>query len=192
MASINATDRRVAHFRAWLSEIQARGEDAVPLDVIERVRGRLGPPPQLGLLTARHVMLALRDLRLQIHLNDIPEIMRRINRIDSGYFAPPLDLPADVEADLIAKYERVCYALRRVNNASMSSVFVARKLLEEGGAANAEHVTHFPEFKSEWKRAQLERLWEQLSPFRDENVAQTALAPSLFDEVAPVICDIKR
>jgi hypothetical protein len=167
MASSYLTYSAIAHFSARLQNMQARGENVVADDVLERVRVQLQTlDPELRqqeqLLTDAHMLAALRALRLQHRYSEnIPEMMKRL-----GGFAPLLDLPAEVEADLISKFGRVLRALRCLPEPrSLSHGFIARKLLQEGGPANDAYFAHFPAFSSEAKREHQERVWEQLLPF---------------------------
>ena len=169
MASSYFTYSAIAHFSARLQNMQARGENVVADDVLERVRVQLRLDQELRqqeqqepILTDAHLRAALRALRLQHRYSEnIPEMMKRL-----GSFAPLLDLPAEVEADLIARFGRVQRALRCMPEPrSLSHGFIARKLLQEGGPANDAYVAHFPAFSSEAKREHQERVWEQLLPF---------------------------
>ena len=158
----------IAHFSAWLKNAQARGENVVEDDVLERVRVHLHRDPDLRQQerhTDKHLLSSLRALRLHRHFDNIPEMKKRL-----GGFAPLLDLPMDVEAGLISKFGRVKRALRCLpEQRSLSHVFIARKLLQEGGPANDVYVAYFPVCNSEAKRDAQERVWEQLLPFREDH-----------------------
>ena len=168
-----AVDQNARFMREWLAAIQGKHGDRVPDAVVERLRAELGcsrvPPQHRQLLTSRDVLLALKKLRMLMHYyQDIPEITRRMRALDEeeggrGFFAfaAPLDLPAEVEEALISGYAEVRRALmRRWPPASLSSVFIVRKLLEAGGPANDAHLAHFPYICSEAKRASQQRLWK--------------------------------
>ena len=170
-----AVDRMHQHarfLREWLATVQGKHGDRVPDAVVERVRAELGCsqiPRHRQLLTSRDVLLALKKLRMALHYEDVPEITRRLRALDEeggGFFAvaAPLDLPEEVEEALISGYVEVRRALmRRSPPATLSPVFIVRKLLEAGGPANDAYLAHFPHFRSEAQRAMQERVWKTVS-----------------------------
>ena len=153
-------DKEVVVFKRYLDVLHMRNEDRVPDDVYDKIRRQLEKhvtyARAIHAPTRESVRHVLRELRLARYLINMPELLNRLRGVT------PLNLSAEVEADLITKYEKARCAYRhRYPGVSVPASFIAHKLLQTMEGQNA-NLAYFPLMNSIENRSRHERMWETM------------------------------
>ena len=147
-------------FQRMLAHMQGKIEEHVPDDEYELIKTAFVESAFEGDYDASCKMMRnlLRELCMTKHYENIPQLIRRLGYSPDSF----LDLPADVEAELVTMYSqaRAAHRHQKPMMREISASFIAQKLLQLLG--KEEYIHHFGMIKSQDIRRRLDEIWRSI------------------------------